>query len=200
MKSNALSLICSGIMLFSCSSTHIVNSWKDPDTHVSSGEWKKILVVGLLKDEANRRIVEDEMATLLKGRGVQSYAYFKNTVEHEKLAEQLKNDGFDAAITMRLVDVDKEVTYTPGTISSYPVYYRTLSGYYIQSWEYYTTPGRHQSTTSYSVETNVYLTGPNKLVWSGLTETVEPTKVENMISEIANAVFDEMVRENFISE
>lgn len=164
---------------------------------------KKFLVVALLKDETNRRVVEDEMAILLKGRAVPSYIYFETdskAVDKDKLPQQLKEDGFDAAITMRLVDVDKEVTYTPGTISTYPVYYRTLNGYYIRSWEYYSTPARHQTTKSYSVETNVYLTGENKLVWSGVTETVDPSKVDKMISEISRALYKRMTKEGFIRE
>ena len=48
------------IILFSCSSsnTTIVNSWKDPSTSIASEQFKKVLVVALLKDDVTRRVVE----------------------------------------------------------------------------------------------------------------------------------------------
>lgn len=32
------------VFINSCSSTQIVNSWRDPDKHIHAGDWKKVLV------------------------------------------------------------------------------------------------------------------------------------------------------------
>ena len=43
--------------LSGCSSnTSIVNSWRDPDITVAQEQFKKVLVMALVKDEASRRI------------------------------------------------------------------------------------------------------------------------------------------------
>jgi len=44
------------------SNTSIVNSWKDPKITVAQENFKKVLVVALLKDEASRRITENRIA------------------------------------------------------------------------------------------------------------------------------------------
>src|SRR5690606_17427820 len=67
------------------------------------------------------------------------------SLKEDDVRDQLKTDGFDGAVTMRLVDVDKDVSYTPGTFSTYPVYYRTFGGYYLRGWSYYSTPERYQT-------------------------------------------------------
>ncbi len=57
----ALSLV----FLASCSSgTAIVSSWRDPDVNTANTEFKKILVVALVKNEATRRITENRIAAI----------------------------------------------------------------------------------------------------------------------------------------
>ena len=53
------------VFLASCSSgTAIVSSWKDPETTNANTEFKKILVVALVKNEATRRITENRIAAI----------------------------------------------------------------------------------------------------------------------------------------
>ena len=41
-------------------------------------------------------------------------AWFKSeTSQHKAEGAKIKNDGFDGAVTMRLINVDKEKIYTP---------------------------------------------------------------------------------------
>ncbi|WP_395047691.1 hypothetical protein [Flavobacterium sp.] len=57
------------------------------------------------------------MVVYLEGKGVQSYNYFKsnfNKKNEEAIRAKIKKDGFDGAVKMRLIDVDKEKIYTPG--------------------------------------------------------------------------------------
>lgn len=187
----------------SCNSSRIVKTWKDPDTQVSLEKLNKVLVAAFLSDETNRRAAEDKMASLLNGKAVTSYSYFTGDVKsmkEEEIRDKLKNDGFDGAVTMRLIDVDKEMTYTPGIITTYPVYYRTFGGYYLRGWNYYSTPERHQTTKTYSVETNVYSLKQDKLVWSGLTESTNPGGVDKLTSDISNTVYKRMVKEGFVTQ
>ena len=112
--------------------------------------------------------------------------------------EMIKKDGFDGAVTMRLVDVEKEKIYNPGQISSYPVYYRSFSGYYYSWLNYSRTPGYYTTTKIYTVETNVYSIKMDKIIWSGLTETTDPNGVKNMTEEVAKVVYKKMVKEGFV--
>ncbi|MGZ8181833.1 MAG: hypothetical protein ACXWT1_07740, partial [Methylobacter sp.] len=63
------------IFLVSCTSTEIVSSWKDPTTTISGNQIDKILFVALVKNETYRRVVEDKLVSLSKGKGVASYTF-----------------------------------------------------------------------------------------------------------------------------
>lgn len=187
----------------SCTSTKIVSSWREPDKEVTVGNLNKVLVLALFKDETSRYKAEDQIVKYLEGKGVASYSYLKasfNENNEEALRRKIKNDGFDGAVTMRLVDVDKEKTYTPGIGSSYPNYYRNFSGYYYRSWSYFSNPGYYSTTKTYTVETNVYSIKEDRIIWTGLTETTDPDGVDKMTAEITKVVFKKMIKEGFINK
>lgn len=191
------------VFINSCSSTQIVNSWRDPDKHIHAGDWKKVLVVALLRNETNRRRTEDEMVKYLHGKGVTSYSYLGekfNRNDEEALRSKIKNDGFDAAITMRLIDVDKEKIFVPEQHYMYPMYYSDFSRYYFRNWMYYTTPGYYTITKKFIIETVIYSIQDDKIIWSGITETYDPEGVERLTNEIAYAIRKKMLQEGFIEE
>lgn len=196
-------LLVGAIIAASCTSTRITSSWREPDKQVAVNKLNKVLVVALFKDETSRHKAEDQMAGYLKGKGIVSYNYLKESFDkknEDALREKIKKDGFDGAVTMRLVDVDKEENYTRGNISSYPAYYRNFSGYYYRSWSYYSTPGYYTTTKTYTIETNVYSIKEDKIIWSGLTETTNPDGVKKLTEEVAQVVYKKMVEEGFISK
>ncbi|MEO8771123.1 MAG: hypothetical protein ABI402_13585 [Ferruginibacter sp.] len=204
MKNIILSTIITAMVtLSSCSSTKITSSWREPDKTVVVGKLNKVLVVALFKDETSRHKAEDQMAGYLAGKGIVSYNYLDanfNKANEALLRAKIKADGFDAAVTMRLVDVDKEKIYTPGTTSYHPTDYRNFSGYYYGSWSKYSTPGYYSTTKIYTVETNVYSIKEDKIIWSGLTKTTNPGGVKKMTEEVAHVVYKKMVKEGFISK
>lgn len=196
-------MLLSTVISPSCNSTRIVNSWRDPETMVSLEKLNKVLVVAFLRDEASRRVAEGRMAELLKGKAIPSYGYLGEDIKSLNEAgvrERLQGDSFDGAVVMRLVDVTKEVNYTPGNINTYPFYFRSFGGYYRRGWSYYSTPDRYHTTRSYSVETNVYSMKQDKLIWTGLTETTDPGGVDKLVAEISSTIFKRMMDEGFITE
>jgi hypothetical protein len=187
----------------SCSSTQIISSWRDPNKQIHAGDWKKVLVLALLRNETTRRRAEDEMVKYLHGKGITSYSYLGENFDpknEEALRNKIKNDGFDAAITMRLIDVDKERIYTPEQQYMYPVYYRSFSGYYHRNWVYYNTPGYYSITKKFIIETVIYSLQDDKIIWSGITETYDPRGVEKLTDEIACVVHKRMLAEGFVEK
>ncbi|ULQ51614.1 hypothetical protein [Flavihumibacter fluvii] len=182
-------------------STKIEKSWRDPGTTLTAGSWKKILVVGLLKDETTRRLVEDQLVARTKGKGVASYSYFTDKEVTEAKASGFKDklitEGFDGAIVMRLINVDEETNYVPGG-SSFPPYYGGFGPYYYNSWNSYYSPGYYTIDKIFHVETNLYCFKQDKLIWSGITSTINPNKTEKMFNEIADVIASKMRSEGFI--
>ena len=187
----------------SCVSTTIISSWKEQNKQIEIGKLHKVLVVALFKDETNRRKAEDQMVIYLKGKGIVSYNYLDDNISaknEEAIRDKIKTDGFDGAITMRLIDVDKEKTYTPGNITSYPSYYQTFGCYYYRNWNYYRTPGYYSTTKTYTIETNVFSIKEDKIIWTGITQTTNPEGVNKLTEEVTKVVYKKMVSEGFINK
>lgn len=204
----ALSLL----FLASCSSgTAIVSSWKDPEVTNANTEFKKIMVVALVKNESTRRVVENRIAAI-GPKFISSYAILNGTdlgLTKDQKLKILKDENYDAVVTMRLVDTVKETNYVPGTNTS--IYYGGYGGMYggygayggFGSWygmysPNFSDPGYYQDTTSYLVETNVFSLKSDKLVWTGTTKSTNGTDVGLLVDSIIATVFEEMKKDGFV--
>lgn len=182
-------------------SARIVKSWRDPDVTVDMAKLNKVLVVAMLRNETNRRATEDKLVTMLNGKGVASYNVLTKDVKEdgeEKIKEQLKQDGFDGAVIMKLADVEKDVQYVPGRFNTYPPYYGRFWGYYWRSWNSFYEPGYYETTKNFTVETNVYSLTRDKLVWSGISRSSDPENVQKLMDAVAGEVFKKMKKEGFV--
>ena len=193
MKTILSALLCYvSFIIYSCSpSTKIEKTWTDPSfTPASTSTYKKVLVMGLMRDESTRRIAEDKMVAQFKNiTAVPSYQYLQpSDTVRSVVEERLKKDGFDGVVVMRLADVDKSTSYVPGT---------TYGGWYgYRGW--YGSPGYYQEDKTYYVETNFYSLQSNKLLWSGTTSSLNPSKLDNTIDQIIAALKEQLQKQGFI--
>jgi hypothetical protein len=195
-----LTPLLAALLLTSCGpSTKIVKSWSDPNATLTHSASNKVLIVAMVKDESSRRVIEDELAKRLKSPSVQSYTML--TPEVMKLAdsmrlEQILIDGkFTHILLMRLADVEKELSYVPGTTTGF---YGGYGMYYGYGAGFYSSPGYYTTDKKYSVETAVYTINPNKLIWTSVTETLNPSDLNKSINEIADVVSSKMKKDGFL--
>ena len=184
-------------LLFACSpSTKLEKSWADPSFNAATTQpFKKVLIFAPLKDAASQRTAEDKIAAQLKEKGsaVPSYSYLQPADTNQNLLDQkLLKDGFDGVISMQLTDVEKSTSYVQGT--SYGGYhgYRGYYGYGSYS------PGYYTEDKKYLVETNLYSLRDNKLLWSGTTSSINPSKFDKTVDEIIYTVKYELQKKGFI--
>ena len=190
MKTNLLLLVILTGLLAACGpSTQITKSWTDPSWKQGGAiPFKKVLVVAVLKDDASRRIAEDKIvASITRVKAVQSYTYIlPGDTAQGKLDAKLKKDGFDGIILMRLTNVNKSVSYTPG--SSYGGWY----GYR------YSSPGYYSEDKTFYVETNFYALEGNKLMWTGTTSTLNPTQLDKTMDDIILTIRTELYAKGLV--
>lgn len=198
-----LSFIAVVVIALSCNTTKITSSWREPNKTVYLNSLKKVLVVAFFKDETSRHKAEDQMSSFLNGNGLQSYKYWGSSFNknHEKdIRAKIRGDGFDGAVTMRLIDVEKEKTYTSRNTLLYPNYYRSFSDYYIQNWGYHSNNGYFTTTKIYTIETNVFSIKEDRIIWTGLTKTTNPAGVDKLMAEVSHVVYKKMLKEGFVRE
>jgi hypothetical protein len=202
MKTSSLRLsiviLFSILFLAACSSTSLVSSWRNPDSKVDASQLKKVWVMCLVKDETTRRVAEDELAKRRPGVFVPTYNEFPSSMLQNNTSgvnTKISQSGYDGIVLMRLVSKEQATSYVQG---SYPSYYGGWYGYYGYAAPYYYDPGYYRTDEYYSVETNVYSLNPDKLIWTGITETMNPSSVETTIKEIADAIDFQMKKEGFL--
>lgn len=204
---NKLFLAALAISLFTACgpSTQITKSWSDPSLNGATIKpFNKVLVIAQLKDDSSRRIAEDKIvASSPKGNFVASYSYLKQDQQDQNLVvADLLKQGIEGIILMRLTDVEKSTDYVQG--STYYGGWGYGGGYYggYGGWGYggsmYSTPGYYEENKTYYVETNIYDVKSNKLLWSGTTSTLNPTKINEALDEIINAVKTELTNKGLI--
>ncbi len=188
------------LFLLSCSSsTKVVQSWREPSVTVEEGAYNKVLVIALLKDEATRRIAEDRMESMMNGHGKVSYSYLgpdPEAINDTGMNEKMRKDGIDGVLVMRLVDRTREQTIVPGTV--YPAYYRSAWGMYGYSYGYYSTPGYVRTDLEYHVETNLYSTKREGLIWTSTTNTLNPETLDGAVHDIMQAVYERMKKDGLV--
>lgn len=192
------------LILAGCNSTKstILDTWKEPTTSVAAENFKKVLVVGLIKNELARQRVEDhfkELSPIFRT----SYPFLnkKSQINQDLLVKLLKSEHFDGVVTMRLVDTQKEVSSTPSMYSSY--YYNPY-GYTIGTYgglfgnwygsygTLYFSPGSYTENTYYIVETNIFSLTNDKLIWSAVTKTIQFSDIEGGLDDILKIIVNEM--------
>ncbi|AGA79678.1 hypothetical protein [Echinicola vietnamensis] len=175
------------------SSTSIVSSWKSPDVQPQDVELTKIMVAVLGNSEASRRIAEDKVASL-NPKIHPSYQVLMNAAaatDTTRSSDILQEQGFDGIIVMKLVDKDKSTDWVPGSYTGY----WSMHPYYWGGFGYggYYDPGYYTEDITYVVETSLYsLKGSTRLLWSGISSTVNPSSVEKTVQDIAMKSYDQM--------
>jgi hypothetical protein len=179
-------------------STRIVNSWRDSSVVIHLNALHKFVVAALLKNETVRRTTEDKMAALNPGKAIQSYTLFgsedlKDKEEYYK--KKLKDEGYDGVVIMRILKVDKDSRYVPGT---YPTYYGSWRGYYGVAWGGYYDPGYYTTDRTFYIEVTVYSLPRDRLVWTGITSTINPASGDELFSGVINSIETKMRKEGFL--
>lgn len=177
-----------------CTSTTLQSSWKAPGATYTKEQFKKVMVVALLKDETTRRIAEDKLAskdTTFRA-SYEILGIDQKGMDEPGVKSFLAQNGYDGVVTMNLIDDAKTTTYVPGT------YQGGYYGWYGMYYGGYYSPGYYTENRNYVIETNVFSVAQNKLVWSGITTTTNPIYIEKTIDEVWEAVISKMKQQGFI--
>ena len=199
MRNLILSAVVMTILVSCGPSTKIEKSWMEPGASVSPSGSNKTLVVAMVKDDTSRRVIEDQLSKRIGSGAVSSYTIVSSEMlkgaSEDALKQKVTEGNFTHILLMRLADIEKETSYVPGTTTSF---YGGYGRYYGYGAGMYSTPGYYTTDKNYFVETTVYTVNPDKLVWTGTTKTVNPSKLDKAVNEIADAISEKMKKDGFL--
>ena len=166
-----------------CASTSIVSAWKDPA--LADVPFRKVLVVFQHSDPRLRETLERAMAAEIEG-SVPAHAIFRDDEvrDIELVKARVREMGFDSAVIMRVVGVEREVSFVPGRVYAVPGYYHDFWGYWGYGWRSVYEPGYMRSDRVVTMATNVYGVARDRLVYASQSETFNPMSLRNAVSEV----------------
>ncbi len=194
--------ICCAWLLASCASTQMTSVWRD--SQYTGGPLKKIAVIVVNKDDLTRRMVEDETARSLAGGTTQvvpSYTVIETLVKDDAaIKATLLAKGFDGALVGRLAALVEDKTYRPP--STYVTFggpymgagpgFGTFGGYYGYAYTLAYDPGSTRVDTRAVVETILYKLPEAKPIWTGTTESMNPSSRAEVVEKIGRLIGKEL--------
>lgn len=198
------------LMLFAggCTTSRITSSWKAD--HIRPAAYKKILVLGMINepDRTLREKMEEHIAAELRQLGYDAVCScdefspktFENMTEEQAL-DKLSYGGVDAALTVVLLDKEKERYYVPGRIhySPYAIYYNRFWGYYRTMYTRVYDPGYYTEDTRYFWETNFYSLAGKELLYSAQSQSFNPSSAQTLGREYGRIIVSDMVKNRVLT-
>jgi hypothetical protein len=101
-------------------------------------------------------------------------------------------------VVSRLVGIDQSRNYEAGYLYTIPYNnYYGFYGYYYAGIQYANSTGYLSQNVVVVLETNIYETENQKLIWSGVSETVDPDKASDVIRSFGNTLASKLNQEGY---
>jgi hypothetical protein len=171
-------------VLFSCQPSKITQTWTAKDA--TPIKYTKILVLGILTDNDNELQIkiENHLADDLRKMGYLAIAANKifpagTFVKGDttRAVAAIEGKGFDAILTILLLDKKKERNFVPGRLYGNNTFERTerFDNYYNAMAERIYTPGYYVEETKYVWENNFYNINSRQLIYSARSSSFDVT-------------------------
>jgi len=193
------------MIIISCSGakTEIIGEWQEES--YQKGNIDKVLILGIFNKDKPllRRNFEDGMTKAFKDGGISATASmdhmpYDQTIDSTTFEKYFKDLDVDAAVVSRLVGIDEARDYKAGYLYTIPFNnYYGFYGYYYAGLQYANSTGYLSQNVVVVLETNIYETKDKKLIWSGISETVDPDKASDVIKSFGGELVSKLRKEGY---
>ena len=175
-----IAIALTAVVISACATKPIVE-WQDESF---SGPINNLLIIGVSDQETSRRLFEDTFVKELaafKVKAISSYRLMPidQDVSRETIEAAAKGQTVDLVLVTRLLGVEDVDVYHP---PSYYPYNRSYSSYYSHAMQY-SSPGYYESYKVLTLESNLYDTTTQQLVWSMQSENFDPSTPAKVIEQ-----------------
>ena len=201
-----LIIIYSSIIFTSCGpTTEIIGEWSQDE--YKTGTIDKLLVLGIVdqKKPLLKRRLEDGLVDAFKGGRIDAVASmdhmpYDEIIDSTSFEKYFKDLEFDAVLVSRLVGIDKERKVQAGFAYTIPYSsYYGFYGHYYASVQYANSSSYLSKNVVVVLETNLYETKDKRLIWSGISETIDPDKASDVIKSLGAVLADKLSSEGFLA-
>lgn len=192
------------MLLAGCASTQITTAWKDKG--YTGGPLKNVMVIGVSENLETRKMFEEHFVESFKSYGVDAIASFSelpvdNEVKKEMIKRKAQELGMEAVFITHLVGIEEKEIYHPPTYDTYPPsYYRHFGHYYNHAAWYHRYSGYHSIHEAVHLESNLYNTATEALIWMASSETLDAQDVKQVIDSLSVQVMKNLRKNGLIAK
>jgi hypothetical protein len=197
----AVAIGLAAILTVGCAPGPLSTTWIEPGTPPTP--YRDLIVFGISTNPIVRRAYEDNFVEVLKGAGVQARAAHtllsdRDVGRSRAVQEAVGRSGADGIIVTYLAGENMDAAPSSGRTHVVPSLYGRLYPYYGHILSEVTAPGYYANYRALRLETNLYDAGRAKLVWSGRSDTLDPSSEQTMISEVIAAMIGKLKADGFL--
>ncbi len=207
---NLLSILLIFILI-SCSSTQLVNNWKNPD--IDTFEPTKILIVGMTSNKSARKKFEKQFKEEYLSRGIEAVTslemFGKSFVEDRKseaalkeMESKLTNGGFNSILFTKVIGVEDKILFSE-EYNDFKNTHRRFRDDYYDNQDIYYNRDYYQKYKVYHAETSLYCICSEKereLIWKGYIDIIDPGSVKATIDDYINLVLFVLEEQQLINK
>jgi hypothetical protein len=180
-----LALVAGAWLLAGCAATTVQSRWIDPG--YAAGPFRRIFVLGPGgRDVTARRVLEDVLVARLRSGGAEAvpawqFLAHEGPADERELAAAVAAASADGMLIVRLVGIDIQTTVWPTLLRGPGIgWYGIYSGWYAY-------PQVTQAEIAVS-EATLFDVRSQRLVWSAVAETLNPSGVQKDAPGFADAI------------
>ncbi|RZS97648.1 hypothetical protein [Cecembia calidifontis] len=204
------------LILLGCApSTKITGSWTSPDKNPEG--YRSIFIAAVIDNMQTRQVVENDFKKKLAKLNISSETsserikptfWESKEIDKEAIREIISQNGFDAILTMTLLEKHSEERYIPGTMVYNPMVLGgwgwgrrgTYWGYWVYHYPMMASPGYIVNDNEYIIEINLYDAKTELLIWSAQSKTLNPDSLEKFASDFSTVVLEKMLEEGVLKQ
>ena len=197
-------LVCSFFaLLVGCSSSELVDIWSDSSTQ--SPTLKKMLVISVLKNPAQRRLWEDAFSAALEKHGVAatpSYRSFPDAVpDTDQVLQMEQTNGFDGVLVTRRLPSETNPQYLEGYVTTEnAMRYDRRRERFVSYYRDIEHAGYVDSQKVIIRAIDVWATrNDGQMIWSGTSKTPESSTIQVVRPDIVKLVIDDLTQKGIIA-
>lgn len=192
-ESKLVLLVLIAALLAACANAPVLNSWRNKG--YDNIPLKKVLVVTGLQSNGDSHLLQDALVMQLQENGVEAiagYTVFKGAGHpaKEQVIKYAIRNQVDSVLVSRITGENTEAIYHPSIAYAAPyAYYSYWDTYYPHIFD---RAGFAAKYKYYYLESNIYAVNDKTLIWTAVTEALDPRNMTKEIkvfaSEIVSAI------------
>lgn len=196
-------LYCCFALMAGCSSSELVNIWSD--SSFQAPFLNKILVIGVGKNAAQRRIWEDAFSVELAKHAVAATPSYRPFPDAEpdtnQVTQIVQSNGFDAVLVIRRLPYETNPQYLQGYVTKeQDMRYDRRTDRFVSYYREIEHAGYLDSQKVDLRAIDLWTTkNEGQMIWSATSRTPEPNSMEIVRPEIVKLVMSELTKQGIIA-